>query len=464
MEQVDELKYWLATAPANWDSDQNIQKFQLPNGECISCVLWNSLYHITGTDIVRSLVFRFQAFGRPVRNIKKFEEGVFSDLRNLKPGTDASLEEPKSEFLEMLYKNNCIRTQKKQKVFYWYSVPHDRLFLDALERDLKREKMNIEPTTVAVSEPALSFSFDSTQSLYDQFTKGCFSLFQSIQEIPKPHMYPTTELEYHTMESPFDASSTTASASPECFNSPWSTSSMEEYIDESRHSSPDDNMDANLIQAIVPSSTATNPLLDNNPNLTIATAANLFGMFSIFEGSPTYKQRRRRANSCTNANSNNCENNDENLSQQQHQHRPSNGTTSPYPMKTYSCPLQTCGRLFKRLEHLKRHVRTHTMERPYSCSVCGKRFSRSDNLAQHRKTHERGTSNSPPPLDDSSNASDVEYEKSVINECYAYENQNLPSCVSDGLAVYTAPDNPNYPIFGIHPNYLANNSGNEILI
>lgn len=30
-----------------------------------------------------------------MRNMKKFEEGVFSDLRNLKPGTDACLEEPK---------------------------------------------------------------------------------------------------------------------------------------------------------------------------------------------------------------------------------------------------------------------------------------------------------------------------------------------------------------------------------
>ena len=30
--------------------------------------------------------------------MKKFEEGVFSDLRNLKPGVDASLEEPKVSF------------------------------------------------------------------------------------------------------------------------------------------------------------------------------------------------------------------------------------------------------------------------------------------------------------------------------------------------------------------------------
>ena len=116
--------------------------------------------------------FRFQAFGRPVKNSKKFEEGIFSDLRNLKSGTDASLEEPKSPFLDFMYKNNCIRTQKKQKVFYWYSVPHDRLFLDALERDLKREKMGQEATTVAVNEPALSFEFDSSQSLFEQLTKA----------------------------------------------------------------------------------------------------------------------------------------------------------------------------------------------------------------------------------------------------------------------------------------------------
>lgn len=38
-----------------------------------------------------------------------------------------------------------------------FSVPHDRLFLDALERDLKREKMGTEPTTVIMGEPARSF-------------------------------------------------------------------------------------------------------------------------------------------------------------------------------------------------------------------------------------------------------------------------------------------------------------------
>ncbi|KAK4997055.1 hypothetical protein LTR28_014095 [Elasticomyces elasticus] len=60
----------------------------------------------------------------------------------------------------------------------------------------------------------------------------------------------------------------------------------------------------------------------------------------------------------------------------------------PYPQKSHSCPIPMCGRLFKRLEHLKRHVRTHTQERPYICQLCNRAFSRSDNLAQHRRTHE----------------------------------------------------------------------------
>ena len=104
MAYLDRLKFFLATAPSRWStpdvppsSEQHpaLNRFLLPSGEYVSCVLWSGLYHITGTDIVRALVFRFEAFGRPVRNIKKFEEGVFSDLRNLKPGHDACLEEPK---------------------------------------------------------------------------------------------------------------------------------------------------------------------------------------------------------------------------------------------------------------------------------------------------------------------------------------------------------------------------------
>lgn len=178
MAYLERLQYFLATAPNRWPSLDKmssahhhpaLNRFLLPTGEYVTCVLWNNAYYVTGTDIVRALVFRFEAFGRPVRNMKKFEEGVFSDLRNLKPGHDACLEEPKSQFLDLLFKYQCIRTQKKQKVFYWFSVPHDRLFIDALDRDLKREKYGHESTTHPVAEPALSFSYDPKRPLFEQF-------------------------------------------------------------------------------------------------------------------------------------------------------------------------------------------------------------------------------------------------------------------------------------------------------
>jgi transcription factor STE12 len=34
------VKYFLATAPSNWQPDQIIRRYQLPTGEYVSCVLW----------------------------------------------------------------------------------------------------------------------------------------------------------------------------------------------------------------------------------------------------------------------------------------------------------------------------------------------------------------------------------------------------------------------------------------
>ncbi|KAI9028348.1 STE like transcription factor-domain-containing protein, partial [Phycomyces nitens] len=268
LEQIDQLKDFLANAPIDFvtiEGQPPIKRHLLPNGDSISCVQWNATHFITGTDIVRCLIFRFHAFGRPVSNLKKFEEGIFSDLRNLKPGTDATLEEPKSSFLDLLYRHNCIRTQKKQKVFFWQSVPHDRLFLDALERDLKREKLSQEVTSVAVAYPANTITLDATQAMFDEFRR---TLLCNIE-----------------------------------------------------------------LEACLSGRTANN---NNNNN-----------------------------------NSSSSSNNNSNM------------------LRSYFCPFPSCGKDFRRLEHLKRHLRTHTMERPYLCNVCGKRFSRSDNLAQHKKTHER---------------------------------------------------------------------------
>ncbi|KAL4913941.1 hypothetical protein BDW62DRAFT_205093 [Aspergillus aurantiobrunneus] len=48
--------------------------------------------------------------------------------------------------------------------------------------------------------------------------------------------------------------------------------------------------------------------------------------------------------------------------------------------KTRTCV--HCGRSFRRTEHLERHVRTHTKEKPYTC-FCGAAFSRRDLLKRH---------------------------------------------------------------------------------
>ncbi|CAG8443927.1 7493_t:CDS:2 [Diversispora eburnea] len=58
--------------------------------------------------------------------------------------------------------------------------------------------------------------------------------------------------------------------------------------------------------------------------------------------------------------------------------------------KSFECTYEGCGRIFKRSEHLKRHIRSiHTLERPFHCPFphCTKRFSRSDNLSQHVRVH-----------------------------------------------------------------------------
>lgn len=495
--QLDSLKYFLATAPSRWSSTasglaQNdsfpmdssghpasshpsMNRFLLPSSEYITCVSWNNRYHITGTDIVRALVFRFEAFGRPVRNMKKFEEGVFSDLRNLKPGVDACLEEPKSPFLDLLFKYQCIRTQKKQKVFYWYSVPHDRLFLDALERDLKREKMESEPTTKIVGEPALSFTYEPQRSLYEQFSKGQ-STIQANGDVISNSDVTQMNGKYDT-----NGSAPTVSRAGAMHNS----NSGELHL--------------------------SNCCIDGEgvPHLPSALHGSYMACLppSIFEGSPTYKQRRkkpvsrldavtrsdseetpihayeigvgyglndsgmtasdmftsqargeqepsvRRAKAVLQAHDNTIWSATPQLAPGQTSATPPNGSvfgrssikqpssqshlhpfaedSSPsFPSdfdghhatsgmtltsKVFACPLYSCGRLFKRMEHLKRHVRTHTMERPFACNLCRKRFSRSDNLNQHLRIHARVERAESASAD--LNACDIDMENEEADEC-----------------------------------------------
>lgn len=46
-----------------------------------------------------------------------------------------------------------------------------------------------------------------------------------------------------------------------------------------------------------------------------------------------------------------------------------------------------CSRRYHRSEHLVRHVRSHTKQRPYVCNLCGKAFGRLDILRRHQVAH-----------------------------------------------------------------------------
>lgn len=63
-----------------------------------------------------------------------------------------------------------------------------------------------------------------------------------------------------------------------------------------------------------------------------------------------------------------------------------NGTTPSGKLRLFVCKI--CTRAFARQEHLDRHERSHTKEKPYECGICDKTFSRRDLLIRHaQKVH-----------------------------------------------------------------------------
>ncbi|KAI8851464.1 STE like transcription factor-domain-containing protein, partial [Chytridium lagenaria] len=333
---LDNLKVFLATAPTQWQPDQDVKRFTLPNGEHISCILWKNLFHVTGTDIVKSLVFRFS-----------FEEGVFSDLRSLKPGVDATLEESRSEFLEYLFRANCIR-------LFWFSVPHDRLFMDALERDLKRESLGIEPTTMALTPMSLEATLELAKQHcmipgFGLADPTSLSYPSSSPYIPPAHQA-TFKIPTHSQG--YTPTSDRRLSFPGC-----------PTVQEDQRLSVD-SYDG-----------TTGAMLPNNNNRFATDNSMVI---------------RRRA----------------------HSHSFSSDSSVPYPISspslsdrspgTYFCTFETCNRKFKRFEQLRRHMRCHVGDKPFVCPYdgCAKKYSRADSLNNHVKVHATGSlkqSRSPTP-------------------------------------------------------------------
>ena len=59
---------------------------------------------------------------------------------------------------------------------------------------------------------------------------------------------------------------------------------------------------------------------------------------------------------------------------------------SPPPSHPPGLRCPTCDKQFSVPSILERHMRTHTQERPHTCSLCGRGYSQSGNLNVHLKT------------------------------------------------------------------------------
>ena len=294
--------------------------------------------------------------------------------------------------------------------------------MDALERDLKREKMGLEPTTQIVGEPALSFTYDPKKGLYEQFSEAQGAR-EGEGELEMVARRGTSEDGETTTLSGYTGFGGSGGSAPSSRYSSVSASQSREKgmgIPMGLHNHPQGMMDEFSSD---PGPNDAPPLMiasemfmkqargeygsgppPNNDGENPSTGQERFGMGvgvgvglgrmrgrSYDEASSSYGTAYRPYTTGTTFGA--------------EQGLPGGTVTAPAPnasglsqyealgpdgeIKALICPIYSCGRLFKRMENLKRHLRTHTMEKPFMCTRCAKRFSRSDNWTQHLRTHER---------------------------------------------------------------------------
>lgn len=102
----------------------------------------------------------------------------------------------------------------------------------------------------------------------------------------------------------------------------------------------------------------------------------------------------------------------------------------------FKCKEPGCKGRFKRQEHLKRHMKSHSKEKPHVCWVpgCHRAFSRSDNLnAHYTKTHSKrgGRNRYVATLDENSPDYDPEFRGQLTPDgrpIYGSKLEDIPDC------------------------------------
>lgn len=96
-------------------------------GESVSCVYWKHQTLLSSNDIIKAVRFIVDPEGLLDITPRKFEEHVFSVLRQYQLSLHYVMEESNSSVLNYMQQNQIIKTKKRQKLFYLDRISINRI-------------------------------------------------------------------------------------------------------------------------------------------------------------------------------------------------------------------------------------------------------------------------------------------------------------------------------------------------